>query len=165
MGRPVQYNTNMKLSPIPEGYSGEGFMATSFDKVVGLARKNSLWPLPIRNILLRYRVHGNNGFQLRSGSFRVGTYGLYTPPVRRVAGCRYYCQENGSCCTPGIPANGRAALGYCHRCMRIKRWYIRLLSCVAGYRSGNTGRRVCGRLPSAPGSYTGWYCKAAGPCT
>src|SRR6478672_5563179 len=46
MGRPVQYNTNVQLAPIPEGYSGEGFMATSFDKVVGLARKNSLWPLP-----------------------------------------------------------------------------------------------------------------------
>ena len=25
---------------------GEGFMATSFEKVVGLARKNSIWPLP-----------------------------------------------------------------------------------------------------------------------
>jgi NADH-quinone oxidoreductase subunit B len=25
---------------------GEGFFATSFDQVVGLARKNSIWPLP-----------------------------------------------------------------------------------------------------------------------
>ena len=30
----------------PEGLSGQGFFATSFDKAVGLARKNSLWPLP-----------------------------------------------------------------------------------------------------------------------
>lgn len=30
----------------PEGVSGQGFFATSFDKAVGLARKNSLWPLP-----------------------------------------------------------------------------------------------------------------------
>jgi len=30
----------------PEGHSGPGFMATSLDKVVGLARKNSIWPLP-----------------------------------------------------------------------------------------------------------------------
>ena len=28
MGRPVQYNTNVKLAEMPEGYSGEGFMAT-----------------------------------------------------------------------------------------------------------------------------------------
>ena len=30
----------------PEGMEGHGFFATSLDKVVGLARKNSLWPLP-----------------------------------------------------------------------------------------------------------------------
>ena len=30
----------------PEGYSGPGFFATSLDKVVGLARKNSIWPMP-----------------------------------------------------------------------------------------------------------------------
>ena len=30
----------------PEGYEGQGFFATKLDQVVGLARKNSLWPLP-----------------------------------------------------------------------------------------------------------------------
>lgn len=30
----------------PEGISGEGYFLTSLDKAVGLARKNSLWPLP-----------------------------------------------------------------------------------------------------------------------
>jgi NADH-quinone oxidoreductase subunit B len=30
----------------PEGYTGKGFFATSFSKAVGLARKNSIWPLP-----------------------------------------------------------------------------------------------------------------------
>ncbi|MBK9329253.1 MAG: NADH-quinone oxidoreductase subunit B [Sphingobacteriales bacterium] len=30
----------------PEGLEGQGFFATSLDKVVGLARANSLWPLP-----------------------------------------------------------------------------------------------------------------------
>ena len=29
-----------------DGYEGPGFMATSLDKAIGLARKNSLWPLP-----------------------------------------------------------------------------------------------------------------------
>jgi len=51
MSRPVQYNiygqTSVKLvTEGPEGYQGEGFMATSLDKVVGMARKNSIWPLP-----------------------------------------------------------------------------------------------------------------------
>jgi NADH-quinone oxidoreductase subunit B len=30
----------------PEGYEGQGFFASSLDKIVGLARANSLWPLP-----------------------------------------------------------------------------------------------------------------------
>ncbi len=30
----------------PEGLEGAGFFATKLDDVVGLARKNSLWPLP-----------------------------------------------------------------------------------------------------------------------
>jgi NADH-quinone oxidoreductase subunit B len=30
----------------PEGITGQGFFATSLDKAVGLARANSLWPLP-----------------------------------------------------------------------------------------------------------------------
>ena len=30
----------------PDGLTGSGFFATSLDKAVGLARKNSLWPLP-----------------------------------------------------------------------------------------------------------------------
>ena len=51
MSRPVQYNiygqTKVKLvTEGPEGYQGEGFMATNLDKVVGMARKNSIWPLP-----------------------------------------------------------------------------------------------------------------------
>ena len=51
MSRPVQYNiygqTSVKLvTEGPEGYQGEGFMATTLDKVVGMARSNSIWPLP-----------------------------------------------------------------------------------------------------------------------
>jgi len=51
MSRPVQYNiygqTDVKLvKEGPEGYQGEGFMATTLDKVVGMARSNSIWPLP-----------------------------------------------------------------------------------------------------------------------
>ena len=30
----------------PDGHVGEGFLATKLDQVVGLARANSLWPLP-----------------------------------------------------------------------------------------------------------------------
>ena len=39
MGKPT-------IVQAPEGYSGAGFMTTSLEKAVGLARKNSIWPLP-----------------------------------------------------------------------------------------------------------------------
>ncbi len=38
--------SKIEIVKSPEGYEGPGFFATSLDKVVGLARKNSLWPLP-----------------------------------------------------------------------------------------------------------------------
>ena len=34
------------MSNAPEGLEGAGFFATKLDDVVGLARKNSIWPLP-----------------------------------------------------------------------------------------------------------------------
>ena len=53
MSRPVAYNVNVKplekdisIAEMPEGYQGEGFFSTNLNKVIGLARKNSIWPLP-----------------------------------------------------------------------------------------------------------------------
>jgi NADH-quinone oxidoreductase subunit B len=38
--------SDIKVVEGPESYNGPGFQATSFDKLIGLARANSLWPLP-----------------------------------------------------------------------------------------------------------------------
>lgn len=38
--------SNIIIGQKPDGYEGAGFFATSLDKVVGMARKNSIWPLP-----------------------------------------------------------------------------------------------------------------------
>ena len=52
MARPVQYNIKneggkaIQLVEAPMGHSGEGFFTTRLSDVVGLARKNSIWPLP-----------------------------------------------------------------------------------------------------------------------
>jgi NADH-quinone oxidoreductase subunit B len=53
MARPVSYNVTEKplvrdisIVDMPDGYQGEGFFASKLSDVVGLARKNSLWPLP-----------------------------------------------------------------------------------------------------------------------
>jgi NADH-quinone oxidoreductase subunit B len=42
MSESSKYN----VADAPEGHAGEGFFATKLDTVVGLARANSLWPLP-----------------------------------------------------------------------------------------------------------------------
>lgn len=53
MARPVSFNIKEKplekdisIVDMPDGYQGEGFFATKLSEVVGLARQNSLWPLP-----------------------------------------------------------------------------------------------------------------------
>ncbi len=55
MSRPVQFNIHpiladtkdsIGMANMPAGYTGEGFFATKLNDVVGLARKNSIWPLP-----------------------------------------------------------------------------------------------------------------------
>ncbi|MCC7301718.1 MAG: NADH-quinone oxidoreductase subunit B [Bacteroidia bacterium] len=42
LSKPADYN----VVTAPEGVEGTGFFATSLDRAVGLARKNSIWPLP-----------------------------------------------------------------------------------------------------------------------
>ena len=39
-------NKDIIMAEAPDGISGAGFFATSLEKVIGLARKHSLWPLP-----------------------------------------------------------------------------------------------------------------------
>jgi NADH-quinone oxidoreductase subunit B len=55
MARPVRFNIHSKEADFntaighadaPPGYTGEGFFTTKLSDVVGLARKNSIWPLP-----------------------------------------------------------------------------------------------------------------------
>jgi NADH-quinone oxidoreductase subunit B len=52
MARPVQYNVKneggkvVTIAEAPEGFEGQGFFASKLSDVVGLARKNSIWPLP-----------------------------------------------------------------------------------------------------------------------
>src|ERR1700759_3372154 len=52
MSRPVQYNVKneggkpIHIADAPEGVTGDGFFTTKLSDVIGLARKNSIWPLP-----------------------------------------------------------------------------------------------------------------------
>jgi NADH-quinone oxidoreductase subunit B len=44
--RPVTHNTKVKFVEPPQGHAGEGFFAMKMSEAVGLARSNSIWPLP-----------------------------------------------------------------------------------------------------------------------
>lgn len=55
MPRPVRFNVyakeaniedNIALTSMPQGLGGEGYFATSLEKIIGLGRQFSLWPLP-----------------------------------------------------------------------------------------------------------------------
>ena len=55
MSRPVRFNVHtvpadtknsISMVDMPAGHTGEGFFATKLSDAVGLARKNSMWPLP-----------------------------------------------------------------------------------------------------------------------
>lgn len=42
----VKEKSKVEVTTAPDGVEGPGFFATRIDKVVGMARANSLWPLP-----------------------------------------------------------------------------------------------------------------------
>ena len=73
--RPVQYNNKLKMVEAPESFIGDGCMATSLEKVVGLARKNSIWPLPFATSCcgIEFMATMASHYDLaRFGSERVG---------------------------------------------------------------------------------------------
>jgi len=78
MPRPVQYNTKVKMVEIPEGYSGEGFFSTAFDKIIGLGRENSLWPLPFATSCCGIEFMATMGSHYDLGRFGAERMG-FTP--------------------------------------------------------------------------------------
>ena len=46
MAKEIIKRTKPEIAKSPDGLEGPGFFATKLEDVVGLARKNSLWPLP-----------------------------------------------------------------------------------------------------------------------
>lgn len=82
MGRPVEYNIKGKplvqdvsIADMPDGHQGEGFFASKLSDVVGLARKNSIWPLPFATSCCGIEFMATMGAHYdlaRFGSERVG---------------------------------------------------------------------------------------------
>ncbi|MCH5599436.1 NADH-quinone oxidoreductase subunit B [Niabella ginsengisoli] len=63
------------MAEMPAGHEGQGFFATTLDSVIGLARKNSIWPLPFATSCCGIEFMATMGatYDLaRFGSERVG---------------------------------------------------------------------------------------------
>ena len=84
MARPVRFNItpikadirdSIQMADIPDGHQGEGFFATKLSNVIGLARKNSIWPLPFATSCcgIEFMATMGSHYDLaRFGSERVG---------------------------------------------------------------------------------------------
>jgi NADH-quinone oxidoreductase subunit B len=127
MERPVQYNNTVKFEGIPEGYMGEGFMATNFEKVVGLARKNSIWPLPFATSCcgIEFMATMASHYDLATfGSERVG----FSPrqcDLLMVMGT--IAKKMGPVLRQVYIANGGTTLGNFCGCLCQQRRYFRYL--------------------------------------
>jgi len=133
MSRPVRFNIHpieAKISdaignaPAPEGYGGDGFFTARLSDVVGLARKNSLWPLPFATSCCGIEFMGTMGSHYdlsRFGSERVG----FSPrqcDLLMVMGT--IAKKNGSSVKTSLFANGRTSLGNSSWSLCIKRRYF-----------------------------------------
>jgi NADH-quinone oxidoreductase subunit B len=87
MARPVRFNITPKerdeeghISMIdgPAGNAGEGFFTTKLSEVVGLARKNSLWPLPFATSCCGIEFMATMGSNYDLGRFGAERMG-FTP--------------------------------------------------------------------------------------
>ncbi len=68
----------IKTVEAPEGVSGQGFFATSLDKIIGLARANSLWPLPFATSCCGIEFMATMGSTYDLGRFGAENLG-FTP--------------------------------------------------------------------------------------
>lgn len=148
MARPVQYNVHPKGPEMPEGHYGEGFFAGKLSDVVGLARKNSIWPLPFATSCcgIEFMATAASHYDLaRFGSERMG----FTPrqcDLLMVMGT--IAKKNGPGSETGLPTDGRTPLGTRYGRMRLLWRHIRFLLGAPGHRPDHTCRRIHPRLPS-----------------
>ncbi len=86
----------------PEGVEGAGFFATSLEKVVGIARSNSLWPLPFATSCCGIEFMATMGSHYDIARFGSERPSFLAPPGRFIDGNGNDCEENGANCKAGV---------------------------------------------------------------
>ena len=98
----------------PEGVVGEGFFATKLNDVVGLARANSLWPLPFATSCcgIEFMATMASHYDLaRFGSERVS----FSPRQADMLMVMGTISKKMAPITSSLRTNGRTPLGNCRR--------------------------------------------------
>src|SRR5512141_854036 len=93
----------------PPGYSSPGMFATRLDQVVGLARKNSIWPLPFATSCCGIEFMATMGAHYDLGRF--GEAQLLTQAGRPAYGYGNNSKKDGTYSSSDIRTDGRTPLG------------------------------------------------------
>lgn len=106
MSNEITKRTKLEMAKSPEGIEGPGFFATKLEDVIGLARKNSLWPLPFATSCcgIEFMATMASHYDLgRFGSERL-SFSPRQADMLMVMGT--IAKKNGTNFAPGIRADG-----------------------------------------------------------
>jgi transposase len=132
-------NSDIIIGQKPEGIEGAGFFATSLDKVVGMARKNSIWPLPFATSCCGIEFMATMGSHYDLARFGAERLSFSPRQADLLMVMGTIAKKDGPDFAPGLRADGRAPLGAFGRGLRFERWYLRHLFCAPGHRSDHPG--------------------------
>ena len=100
------------------------FFATSLDNLVGLARANSLWPLPFATSCCGIEFMSTMASHYDIGRFGAERLSFSGSSSGRVDGDGNDLEENGAGSEASVFTDGRASLGIVSRCLCLFRWYF-----------------------------------------
>jgi len=116
--------SDIQIVEAPPGVEGSGFFATKLDEAVGLARSYSLWPLPFATSCCGIEFMATMGSHYDLSRFGAERLSFSPRQADLLMVMGTIAKKNGSCTSPGVPANGRAPLGNGCGCLCIERWHI-----------------------------------------
>ena len=98
---------------MPEGLSGEGFFATQLASVVGLARANSIWPLPFATSCCGIEFMATMGTNYDLARFGMERLSFSPRQADLLMVMGTIAKKNGAYSETGLHPNGRTQMGDC----------------------------------------------------
>jgi NADH-quinone oxidoreductase subunit B len=102
MSKEITKRTKIEIAKSPAGLEGPGFFATKAEDVIGLARANSLWPLPFATSCCGIEFMATAAAGYDSSSFWYGAIKFLSSSSRFINGDGNYCKKNGTYFTSSI---------------------------------------------------------------